>query len=82
VLLIRGEMIADAGEPFHVVHFDGHGVMHGRSGSGGVAGTRPGMMSAAGAGVLAFEQPGGDSDLVGAPKTASVLAKAESRSWF
>lgn len=26
-------------------------------------------------GVLAFEQPGGGSDLVGAPKIASVLAK-------
>lgn len=65
---------AVAGEPFHVVHFDGHGVMRGRSGSGGAAGARPGMMSAAGEGVLAFEQPGGGSDLVGAPKVAAVLA--------
>lgn len=32
---------ADAGEPFHVVHFDGHGVMRGRSGGGGAAGARP-----------------------------------------
>ena len=33
---------ADAGEPFHVVHFDGHGAMPGRSagwrGGGGPAG--------------------------------------------
>ena len=28
---------ADAGEPFHVVHFDGHGVMPGRSAGGGAA---------------------------------------------
>ena len=66
---------AAAGEPFHVVHFDGHGVMPGRSGSGGAAGPRPGMMSAAGEGVLAFEQPGGGSDLVGAPKVAAALAE-------
>ena len=65
---------AAAGEPFHVVHFDGHGVMPGRSGGGGAAGARPGMMSAAGEGVLAFEQPGGGSDLVGASKVAAVLA--------
>jgi len=49
---------AAAGEPFHVVHFDGHGAMPSRSG-GGMAGVRPGMMSAAGEGVLAFEQSGG-----------------------
>jgi hypothetical protein len=30
---------ADAGVPFHVVHFDGHGVMPGRpAGAGGAAG--------------------------------------------
>ena len=28
---------ADAGEPFHVVHFDGHGVMPGRAAGGGGA---------------------------------------------
>jgi tetratricopeptide (TPR) repeat protein len=65
---------AAAGEPFHLVHFDGHGVMPGRSGSGGAAGARPGMMSAAGEGVLAFERPGGGSDLVGAGKVAAALA--------
>ena len=66
---------AAAGEPFHVVHFDGHGVMPGRSGSGGAATARPGMMSGAGEGVLAFEQPGGGTDLVGASKVAAVLAE-------
>jgi tetratricopeptide (TPR) repeat protein len=63
-----------AGEPFHVVHFDGHGVMPGRSGSGGVPGARPGMMSAAGEGMLAFEQPSGGSGQVGAFKVAAALA--------
>jgi tetratricopeptide (TPR) repeat protein len=60
---------ADAGEPFHVVHFDGHGVMPRRS-----AGGRPAMMTGPGEGVLAFEKPGGGSDLVGASKVAAVLA--------
>ena len=65
---------ADAGKPFHVVHFDGHGVMPANSGSSGVPGLRPGMMSA-GEGVLAFEKPGGGSDPVGASKVAAVLAQ-------
>ena len=66
---------AEAGEPFHVVHFDGHGVMPRRAvGGSGLAGARPGMMSAPGEGVLAFEQPGGGSDHVGASKFAAVLA--------
>ena len=66
---------AEAGEPFHVVHFDGHGVMPSRAvGGGGLAGARPGMMSTAGEGVLAFERPGGGSDQVGASKVAALLA--------
>ena len=61
---------ADAGEPFHVVHFDGHGAMPGRSaggshGSGGGVGGRPPMMAGVGEGVLAFEKPGGGGDLAG-----------------
>ena len=63
---------ADAGEPFHVVHFDGHGAMPGRTAGGGPGG-RPGMMTSA-EGVLAFEKPGGGSDPVGASKVAAVLA--------
>jgi hypothetical protein len=52
--------VADAGVPFHVVHFDGHGVMPGRSGGGGsVVDGRPAMMAGRGEGVLAFEQPDG-----------------------
>jgi tetratricopeptide (TPR) repeat protein len=65
---------ADAGAPFHVVHFDGHGAMLGRTGSGEVGG-RPAMMSGPGEGVLAFEQPGGGSDLVRASQVAAVLAE-------
>ena len=65
---------ADAGEPFHVVHFDGHGAMLGRPvGSGSIAG-RPAMMNGPGEGVVAFEKPGGGSDLIGASKVAQALA--------
>jgi len=66
---------ADAGAPFHVVHFDGHGAMIGRgTGGSGVPGGRPAMMAVPGEGVLAFEQPGGGSDLVQASQVAAVLA--------
>jgi CHAT domain len=68
---------AIAGEPFHVVHFDGHGVMPSRSVGGEVAGVRPAMMSGVGEGVLAFEKPGGGSDDVGASKVAAVLAESK-----
>ena len=67
---------AEAGEPFHVVHFDGHGAMPGRLGSGEPGG-RPAMMTGAGEGVLAFEKPGGGSDLVGASKVAAVLGEGK-----
>ena len=53
---------ADAGMPFHVVHFDGHGVMPGRS------------AFAPGEGALAFERHRAGSDLIGASKVAAVLA--------
>jgi len=66
---------AQAGEPFHVVHFDGHGIMPGRPTGGAAAGGRPTMMGGTGEGVLAFEQPGGGSDQVGASKVAAVLAE-------
>jgi tetratricopeptide (TPR) repeat protein len=66
---------ADDGEPFHVVHFDGHGVMPGQVGGGSVTGGRPGMMTGPGEGMLAFEEPGVGSDHVGASKIAAVLAE-------
>jgi tetratricopeptide (TPR) repeat protein len=67
---------AAAGQPFQVVHFDGHGVQPGRPGGGGAAG-RPVMMTGpAPEGVLAFEQPGGGSDPVEASRVAAVLRDA------
>ena len=74
-----GETLASAaarGEPFHVVHFDGHGVMSGRpAGGGAVIGGRAAMMTGPGEGVLAFEKPGGGSDQVTASKVAVALAE-------
>ena len=67
---------AEADVPFHVVHFDGHGVMPGRPTSGGeVIGGRPPMMTRPGEGVLAFERPGGGSDHITASKVAALLAE-------
>jgi len=54
---------AQAGQPFHVVHFDGHGLMP--------AGT------AGGEGALAFDQPGGGSDYAGVSKVAALLAAGQ-----
>ena len=68
---------AQAGEPFHVVHFDGHGAMLGRPVGGGAIEGRPDMMIGPGKGVLAFEKPGGGSDLIGAAKVAAVLAEGK-----
>jgi tetratricopeptide (TPR) repeat protein/tRNA A37 threonylcarbamoyladenosine biosynthesis protein TsaE len=68
---------ADDGKPFHLVHFDGHGAMPGRVGSGGTVGGRPAMMTGPGEGVLAFEKPGGGSDHIGASKVAMALAEGK-----
>jgi tetratricopeptide (TPR) repeat protein len=65
---------AEAGEPFHVVHFDGHGAMLGRPANGGSIAGRPAMMDGPAEGVLAFEKPDGGSDLISASKVAQVLA--------
>ena len=66
---------AAAGEPFHVVHFDGHGVMPGRSRQRRGRGCPAGHDVRRRGGVLAFEQPGGGSDQVGASRVAAVLAQ-------
>jgi tetratricopeptide (TPR) repeat protein len=69
---------AAADKPFHVVHFDGHGVMPGGSAGVWAVGSRPGMMTAGlGEGVLAFERPSGVDDLIGASKVAAVLAEGK-----
>ena len=65
---------AASGEPFHVVHFDGHGAMPGRAEGGAMIGRRPAMLIGAGEGLLAFEQPDGGSENVTASRVAEVLA--------
>ena len=64
---------AAAGEPFQVVHFDGHGVL-------GAAGRRGGravdLRGPAPEGVLVFEKPDGGPDQVPASRVAQVLAAA------
>ena len=52
------QQAAEAGRPFHVVHFDGHGA----------------MSAWAGEGVLAFELPGGGSGYAAASQVAAALA--------
>ena len=69
---------ADAGEPFHVVHFDGHGAMPGGVTFGpALVGGRQATMLNPGKGVLVFEKPGGGSDEIDASKVASVLAEGK-----
>ena len=68
----------EQGRPFQVVHFDGHGSLPGRDASPGPAGgRRPVMPDGAAEGVLAFEAPGGGSDLVTASTFAAVMKGAE-----
>ena len=63
-----------AGEPFQVVHFDGHGALPGRQTGGAGPGGLPGMMvGPAAEGMLAFERPGGGSDYVATSRVAAVL---------
>ena len=65
---------AAAGEPFQVVHFDGHGVLAGRRAAGAGA---PGMyQDAAPEGVLVFQAADGGRDPVPASRVAQVLAAA------
>ncbi|MFI5727283.1 CHAT domain-containing tetratricopeptide repeat protein [Streptomyces cyaneofuscatus] len=68
----------EAGKPFQVVHFDGHGVFGQMPATGAAGGWGPVMYDTPGPqGMLAFEKPGGGSDLVGAGRVARVLAGAE-----
>ena len=64
---------AAAGEPFQVVHFDGHGVLVGRAAGAGA----PGMyQDAASEGMLVFQAADGGRDPVPASRVAQVLAAA------
>ncbi len=61
----------DSGEPFQVVHFDGHGVLVGRRAGAGA----PRMFQdAAAEGVLVFQAADGGPDPVPASRVAQVLA--------
>lgn len=66
-----------AGEPFQIVHFDGHGALPGPQAGPGWG---PAVTLAGGQhleAVLAFEKPGGGPDHVRAGAVASVLAEAQ-----
>ena len=64
-----------AGEPFQVVHFDGHGVLVGREVAG--SGAPPRFGRPAPVGVLTFEKLGGGPDYVPASRVAEVLKAAQ-----
>ncbi|WP_406485991.1 tetratricopeptide repeat protein [Streptomyces phaeochromogenes] len=67
----------EAGEPFQVVHFDGHGVFGPAPALKAGSACGSDMYQARGPlGMLAFEKPGGGSDLVEAGRVARVLAGA------
>ncbi|MFD7403575.1 tetratricopeptide repeat protein [Streptomyces sp. NPDC059866] len=67
----------EAGEPFQVVHFDGHGVFGQARGPLGGAG-RPVMFRGPGPqGMLAFEKSEGGLDLVPADEVARVLKQEQ-----
>jgi tetratricopeptide (TPR) repeat protein len=71
---VLAEAIA-AGEPFQIVHFDGHGVFGISPVSAAVGGFGTDMFSGPiPTGMLAFEKPGGGSDLVEAERVAQILA--------
>jgi len=64
---------AAAGEPFQVVHFDGHGALTSRAAGAGA----PGMyQDAAPEGVLVFQAADGSRDPVPASRVAQVLGTA------
>ncbi|HEV3295337.1 MAG TPA: CHAT domain-containing protein, partial [Streptosporangiaceae bacterium] len=64
---------AEAGEPFQVVHFDGHGALAGRAAGAGGPSTFQGPGPE---GVLVFEKADGGPDEVAASRVAQVLAAA------
>ncbi|MET7604933.1 tetratricopeptide repeat protein, partial [Streptomyces avermitilis] len=75
------EVLAEArvaGKPFQVVHFDGHGVFGHSPAAGAGGGWGPLKYDVTGPhGMLAFEKPGGGSELVDAGRVAQVLAGAK-----
>jgi len=72
------EEAREAGEPFQIVHFDGHGVFGQAPGGGGGGWPSSVMFNGPGPqGMLAFEKATGGSDLVPAGRVAQVLKKAQ-----
>ncbi|MEV5721900.1 tetratricopeptide repeat protein [Amycolatopsis mediterranei] len=65
-----------AGNPFQIVHFDGHGVLAGADVGAG-AGAPLSFGQPAGEGVLVFEKPEGGADEVPAARIGQVLADAQ-----
>ncbi|WP_143204108.1 CHAT domain-containing protein, partial [Streptomyces kebangsaanensis] len=66
----------EAGKPFQIVHFDGHGAFGEVPGAGPAP--EPWTFQGPGPqGMLAFEKPGGGQDLVPAESAARVLARAQ-----
>jgi tetratricopeptide (TPR) repeat protein len=64
----------DAGTPYHILHFDGHGTF----GAAGPPSANPQMYDAGDKrGFLVFEKPGGGSDLVEASRFALVVNQAQ-----
>ena len=68
---------AEAGEPFHIVHFDGHGVMPGRAIGRRTADAHLAMSPDPDEGMLTFELPGWGSHHVRASKVAAALVRGQ-----
>ena len=71
------QQAADAGAPFHVVHFDGHGVMPRATGDGTTEGQSATTPAGSGEGALSFELPGWGSHHVRASRVAAALARGK-----
>jgi len=68
------QQAAAAGQPYQVVHFDGHGVLAGRPRGGGLGlGRRDQFGADQAAGLLLFEGEGGGEDPVSAAAFAAVV---------
>ena len=66
----------EAGRPFQIVHFDGHGVLAGRPAAAAGVGAPLWFDIRVGEGLLVFEKPEGGPDQVSAASVAGVLKQA------
>jgi hypothetical protein len=67
---------ASQGEPFQIVHFDGHGALTGRGGVAVISGATPANREPPAEGVLVFEKRRGGGEDVSAATFARVLRDA------